>query len=345
MKKQLVCAVAACVCMAAFAVGCGDQKEDGGDKAPDPVYSVYAPDGAPALGLVNGIAQTTGSFEYHIVASNLIQAQVTGESPAADFCVLPVNLASKLLGTGETYKMLGTVTHGNIFLLTTGENETVTAQNVASLKGKTVGVVQLANVPGLTFQAALSNLGVDYQTISNLEVEKAADKVNLLQMGTDASNVTPAYGCDYYLCPEPAVTAKIKGTANTPKPFKLAGSLQEIYGGEAGYPQAVLVARSTIIENNKAVADELISYFAGNAEYLANASAATVLSLLDGVRTAGLAPAFTDKNLNETVIANCSVRFVPSRECKAEVNTFLEKLASVKADSVSAVSDNFYYLG
>lgn len=345
MKKQLVCAVAACVCMAAFAVGCGEQKEDGGDKAPDSVYSVYAPDGAPALGLVNGISQTTGSFEYHIVASNLIQAQVTGESPAADFCVLPVNLASKLLGTGETYKMLGTVTHGNIFLLTTGENEAVTAQNVASLKGKTVGVVQLANVPGLTFQAALSSLGVDYQTISNLEAEKAADKVNLLQMGTDASNVTPAYGCDYYLCPEPAVTAKIKGTANTPKPFKLAGSLQEIYGGEAGYPQAVLVAKSTIIENNQAVVDELISYFAGNAEYLANASAVAVLSLLDGVRTAGLAPAFTDKNLNETVIANCSVRFVPSRECKAEVNTFLEKLASVKADSVSAVSDNFYYLG
>ncbi|MDE7296279.1 MAG: hypothetical protein K2N84_03340 [Clostridia bacterium] len=344
MKKQIAIALAAIMGTALFAVGCGEEHED---DPKIPVYTVYAPDGAPALGLVNAIASGDSAydFKYNVVASGVIQAQVTGATPAADFCVLPVNLASKLLGTGETYKMLGTVTHGNFFLLTTGDNETVTAQTASSLAGKTVGVVQLTNVPGLTFQAALSDLGIEYQTISNLEAEKATDKVNLLQMGTDATNVTPAYGCDYYLCPEPAVTAKIKGTASTAKPFKPAGSLQEIYGGENGFPQAVLVAKSSILQNDKAAAEKMISYFAGNAQYLANASAAKVLELLDGVRTAGLAPAFNDKNLNETVIANCSVRFVPSTECKAEVNTFLAKLASVNADSVSAVADAFYYMG
>ncbi|MDE5547961.1 MAG: hypothetical protein K2J30_03085, partial [Clostridia bacterium] len=223
MKKQLALALATIMGTALLAVGCGEGHED---DPKIPVYTVYAPDGAPALALANAIAngvEIDGSdfdFKYNVVASGVIQAQVTGATPAADFCVLPVNLASKL-GTGETYKMLGTVTHGNFFLLTTGDNETVTAQTASSLAGKTVGVVQLTNVPGLTFQAALSDLGVAYQTISNLEAEKATDKVNLLHMGTDATNVTPAFGCDYYLCPEPAVTAKIKGTASTAKPFKL----------------------------------------------------------------------------------------------------------------------------
>lgn len=348
MKKQLALCLAAIMGTAMLAVGCGENTPN------DPgaygiCYRVYAPDGAPALALVNGIVNGTagkeGKFEFHVVASNLIQAQVTGEEPVADFCVLPLNLASKLLGNGERYKMLGTVTHGNLFLLTTGDNATITAENVSSLAGKTVGVVQLANVPGLTLQATLKDLGVDYQVIESLEAEKATDKVNLLQMGTDASNVTPAYGCDYYLCPEPAVTAKIKGTATTAKPFKLAGDLQQLYGGENGYPQAVLVAKSSILSENKAVAEKLISYFAGNAAYLASASAQAVLSALDGVRTQGLAPAFTDKNLNETVIKNCSVRFVASKDCKEEVNGFLAKLVEVKADSASAVSDAFYYAG
>ena len=52
-------------------------------------------------------------FEYHVVDSSTIQTYVTGEEPAADFCILPLNAASKVLGTGTTYQMLGTVTNGN----------------------------------------------------------------------------------------------------------------------------------------------------------------------------------------------------------------------------------------
>lgn len=175
-------------------------------------YTVYAPDGAPALALANAIAQSQESaqFDFHIVASDTIGAQVSGETPAADFCILPVNAASKLLGTGETYKMLGIVTNGNIFLLTTGSNAVITSENLSSLVGKTVGVVQLPNVPGLTFRAVLDQYDIAYQVLGN-DNAPAADKVNLKAM--DATNVTPAGGCDYYLCPEPAATTKINATA------------------------------------------------------------------------------------------------------------------------------------
>lgn len=341
MKKGLKIVFAATVCAAALvlAVGCGDD----GSKAKE--YSVYCPDGAPALSLLNGLSKEDGTFEYHVISSATVQAQVTGENPAADFCVLPLNLASKLLGTGSVYQMLGTVTHGNLFFLTTGDNAVLTSENLASLVGKTVGAVQLTNVPGLTLQATLSQYEIPYQTIESLQADKAADKVNLVQMGTDATNVTPAFGCDYYLCPEPAVTAKIKGTASTPKPFKLAGDLQALYGGEEGYPQAVLVGKKSVLSDDKEAADTLVSYFKGNAEYLANAETANVLSLLEGARTAGLAPAFNTNNLNATVIANCSVRYTEAKDCKNAVNAFLAKLIAVSADAAATVSDAFYYLG
>ena len=175
-------------------------------------YSVYAPDGAPALSLAYGISQAQQTFTYHVVAATTIAAQVSGESPAADFCVLPVNAAAKLLGNGQKYQMLGTVTNGNMYFLAAGEQETLTAANLkTALKGKTIGVVQLANVPGLTLRAVLEEYGVEYAILGN---DTAADDKNkvYLKALSDATQVSPVGGCDYYLCPEPAASAKVKAS-------------------------------------------------------------------------------------------------------------------------------------
>lgn len=173
-------------------------------------YTVYAPDGAPALALANAVSETEGeTFEYHIVAAATIAAQVTGAAPKADFCVLPVNAAAKLLGKGTAYKMLGVVTNGNMYFIRTSTDQKKLdgKEALSSLVGKKVGVVQLDNVPGLTFQAVLKKAGIAYQTV-NSGVEPASDKVNLVAF-QDAKTVSPAAGCDYYLCPEPAATTKV----------------------------------------------------------------------------------------------------------------------------------------
>ena len=337
MKKFLATAIALTIGVAACVfTACAGENDDG-------TYTVYAPDGAPALALANAVNEDDDRYDFRIVASNAITAQVQGEEPAADFCILPVNVAAKLLGKGETYQMLGTVTNGNMYLLTTGGNPEITADNLSSLVGKTVGVVQLNNVPGLTFQAVLSRNDIDYQILGN-DVEAASDKVNL-QAFADASTVTPASGCDYYLCPEPAATGKINGTASSANPFKLAGSLQTLYDGENGYPQAVLVAKTSVIEEAKSVVDTFITYMEGSADFLASASAADVVALLEDCYTEGMTPSLNANNLNATVIANCSVYFTAAQDCKSRVNAFLAELIDLNAEFTSAVSDSFYYAG
>ncbi|MDE6059212.1 MAG: hypothetical protein K2G44_04135 [Clostridia bacterium] len=328
MKKIISLFAAAAVCGACIfgAVACGNSEDK---------YTVYAPDGAPALALVNAISQRDEDFAYHIVDSGLIQAQVTGKTPKADFCILPLNLASKLLGNGETYQMLGTVTNGNLYFLTTA-GESITPENIqTTLIGKTVGVVQLPNVPGLTLQAVLKDYGMDYQIIASKEADKASDKVNLLAM--DAGNVTPVYGCDYYLCPEPAASTKVSKTS-----LVMAGDLQELYG-ENGYPQAVLVAKKTVISEHESAVQKMISYLEGSREYLETVQPETVLNLLDGKRTEGLIPAFDANNLSKEVIQNCSVRFTLAEIAKPSVNLFLDKLIAVNAQGASTVSDKFFY--
>ena len=337
MKKFLATAIALTIGAAACVfTACAGENDDG-------TYTVYAPDGAPALALANAVNEDDDRYDFRIVASNAITAQVQGEEPAADFCILPVNVAAKLLGKGETYQMLGTVTNGNMYLLTTGGNPEITADNLSSLVGKTVGVVQLNNVPGLTFPAVLSRNDIDYQILGH-DVEAASDKVNL-QAFADASTVTPASGCDYYLCPEPAATGKINGTASSANPFKLAGSLQTLYDGENGYPQAVLVAKTSVIEEAKSVVDTFITYMEGSADFLASASAADVVALLEDCYTEGMTPSLNANNLNATVIANCSVYFTAAQDCKSRVNAFLAELIDLNAEFTSAVSDSFYYAG
>lgn len=337
MKKFLATAIALTIGAAACVfTACTGENDDG-------TYTVYAPDGAPALALANAVNEDDDRYDFRIVASNAITAQVQGEEPAADFCILPVNVAAKLLGKGETYQMLGTVTNGNMYLLTTGDNPGITTDNLSTLVGKTVGVVQLNNVPGLTFQAVLSRNDIDYQILGN-DVEAASDKVNL-QAFADASTVTPASGCDYYLCPEPAATGKINGTASSANPFKLAGSLQTLYDGENGYPQAVLVAKTSVIEEAKSIVDTFITYMEGSADFLASASAADVVALLEDCYTEGMTPSLNANNLNATVIANCSVYFTAAQDCKSRVNVFLAELIDLNAEFTSAVSDSFYYAG
>ena len=337
MKKFLATALALTIGAAACVfTACAGENDDG-------TYTVYAPDGAPALALANAVNEDDDRYDFRIVASNAITAQVQGEEPAADFCILPVNAAAKLLGKGETYQMLGTVTNGNMYLLTTGGNPGITTDNLSTLVGKTVGVVQLNNVPGLTFQAVLSRNDIDYQILGN-DVEAASDKVNL-QAFADASTVTPASGCDYYLCPEPAATGKINGTASSANPFKLAGSLQTLYDGENGYPQAVLVAKTSVIEEAKSVVDTFITYMEGSADFLASASAADVVALLEDCYTEGMTPSLNANNLNATVIANCSVYFTAAQDCKSRVNAFLAELIDLNAEFTSAASDSFYYAG
>ncbi len=341
--KRLFAGIAACVLLCTAAVGfAACEKEKPSE------LNVYAPDGAPALALLNAIAEEEkleeSNFDFDIVSADTIVAKVTGNNPVADICVLPVNAAAKVLGKGTVYQMLGTVTQGNLFFLSTGETALTKENLKTELTGKKVGVVQLGNVPGLTLRAVLGDYEASYQVIESVQAEAAADKVNLVAL-KDATEVTPAFGCDYYLCPEPAATTKVKGTASAPKPLHLAGDLQKLYGKGNGYPQAAVVAKKSVITDRAADLNTFLGYLKGSENFLKTVTPETVLHLLEEEREDGLQPTFNAQNLNATVIANCSVRFIASEDCKAQVTAFLQKLIGVQADSTALPQDAFFYMG
>lgn len=313
--------------------------------------SVYMPDGAPALAMAQLMSeemQFGGEVSYNVVDSTAIQTYVGGDDPQADVCVLPVNLAAQTMGSGSVYRMLGTVTHGNIYFLSSKHPDAaLTAENLADLLvGRTVGCIQLNNVVGLTLRLVLAQNDVDYAVIEDVS-QAAADKVNILNIADPASGITPAAEYDYMVAAEPVVTTKVNATASNAEGMRLVnvGDLQALYG-EGGYPQAVLVAKTSLIESQPAFIESLIEAVKANADWV-KAETTSVESIVAAVSAhlpSGAKGTLTVQNLNKDVIGRCAVRFAAAAECKEEVNAFLAALSQAAGKTFS-VSDAFFYEG
>ena len=348
----VVAMVAASSMVTAF--GCGGNGDKKGDKTD---ITVYAPDGAPALAIAKMLAEDTADdgVRYKVVQAASIAGFVDfkDEQENADICILPLNLASKKLGDGARYQLLGAVTHGNIYMLSTDETGYSQA-NLSALIGKTVGVVQLNNVPGLTFQAVLKAANVPYQIVGN-DGAVSAEKVNLKAVTPEAVKPTPATdgasGIDVFVAPEPAASVKVDKTA-----LNFVGDVQELYGGliastldgavagvNKGYPQAAIVAKKRLIESNSAFIEEFTAELTASAEWLATAEIATICNAVSAHLPAGVTPSLTTANLSRGAIERSGVRFEAAFGYKTEINEFLARLIDVDGTAASAVSDLFFY--
>ncbi len=305
------------------------------DKPDEGEISVYAPDGAPALALAQVMAEDTAEdgVSYRIVPPSLIATKVSAkeESKNADLCVLPITAASKLLGKGERYQMLGTLTHGNLYLIAKEGK----IEDLSALVGKTVGVLQINEVPGLTFKATILKAGLSYNELKNGE-NPVADKINLRAI-SGAGDVG-AVEADCYLLAEPAVSAqKSKG-------YSIAGDLQKLYGGEKGYPQAVLVGKKSVIERRSAWVKSFVEKVENGGEWLKNASGQTLVSVVSAhledkeVETSLKAPLLTAE-----VVGRCGIYFTYAENTVEEVEEFLTDLLAVNDKAGSIPSQGFYW--
>ena len=301
-------------------------------------YKVYAPDGAPALSLYALSGDNYSEFSVSAVNAETINVYVTGNNPQADFAILPVNAAVKLLGDGEKYRMLGTVTHGNLFLLKKMNGEMIeTTDDLSKLIGKTVGVINLANVPGLTFKSILADNEIEFNELKE-GVSVADDKVNL--KAVDKTEVLPSNAdCDYFVAPEPAVSTKVTATEGK---LSVAGSLQTLYGGESGYPQAVAVVKNSLWQSQ--AADKFVKALEDARGLLLSESvtAEDVVNAVSGWLVGDAKPTFTADNLSKTVIENCGIKFVAAQSCKQEVLAYMQKVNAQSNGNFGTPADKFF---
>ncbi len=317
-------------------VGCFEKPAD---------LTVYMPDGAPALSLAKVMSEDTedDGVVYKVVSPTQISATVTykDESKNADFCVLPLTAASKLLGNGERYQMLGTVTHGNLYLLSkSGEK----IEDLSVLKGKSVGVLQINEVPGLTFKALLKREGIPYFEMTN-EGGMVENTVNLHAI-SGAEAVGASYGVvggsrvdDYYLVAEPAASAQA-----SKKGYALVGDLQALYGGETGYPQAVLVGKRSVVESKKEWTANFVANIRNGGDWLSTASGETLFNAVSAhLEDKTAASSLKASLLTADMVARCGIFFTYAKDTTAEIEEFLNRLIAVNEKAAAIPSTSFYW--
>ena len=178
----------------------------------------------------------------------------------------------------------------------------------------------------------------------NSSSEKEVNTVTLVPIA-NPKDISPALGYDYYLAAEPLASAKVKATANTQSPLHIVGDLQKLYGGENGYPQAVLVAKNTFLAENVGWVETFVSKMSNAAAWLKSeiTQISTIVSAVSSNLTEDMTPSLSEGNLTKAVIENCGVRFVNASDSKAEVNVFLSEMRGVSVSAASVVADKFFY--
>ncbi len=333
MKKifvKMAAFMAAACCLGTF--GCKDEEK----------IVVCMPDGAPAIAFAKLMTEGEAEVDFRVVSPAAISTKVTykEESENADLCALPLTAASKLLGDGSRYSMLGTLTHGNLYLLA---KEGDSFDGLSSLVGKTVGVLQLQEVPGLTFKAVLQREGTPWQEVKN-GGEEDSEKVNLRAIsGADGVGVPYQTGegtaiHDYYLLAEPAATAQRK------KGYVIVGDLQALYGGEKGYPQAVLVAKNSLLEERSAWVKDFAEKVEASARDSLQMSGEDIVAALSAhmedksVETSLKAPLLTGEALGR-----CGISFTYAARTVEETENFLRALLAVNDKAGVIPAKNFYW--
>ena len=320
--KFFLCVMLLCSVSLSFC-GCGKKNKNS--------LLIYMPDGAPALAmskLMYENEQFDCETSYHVVSSSNIANFVIQKN--ADLAIIPINMATKILSDGENYKIISSVTNGNLFIV---GNQKI--NGLKDLKNQVIGVIGQGNVPDLNFRYLLNAEEIEYESSENVVPEKVA-----IRYFSDASSLIPMLKTGklkFGLLPEPAVS-KLLSIANN---FNVELNIQQLWGNES-YPQAVLIANSKIYGNQNLL-DKIITKLKENQDWIleqpVNAVEAINNHLDEGV------VASLQTTISVGTIRNCNIKVIPTTEIGEieRMKSYLQKIKSVNNLAVGSYTDNLFW--
>ncbi len=326
MKKVALLLLSAILALATFA-GCSEKGTD------VVAVRVYAPDGAPAIGMAKLINDNFGDADYKIVPPANIGGAVFGGD--ADIAIMPTNAAASLFKRGADIAMLGVTNFGSLYLIGNANDE----QSLSDLAGKVVYSIGQGNVPDLVFRWLLKQAGVEYR-FSTAPQEGVVNLAYVAE-GTEFIGGLAAGKMNYGVISEPAATVALGKVKTASRLFDVQALYSSVAGVETGYPQAALVVKKSFYYRKpEYVRDFVQAYAASVNEKWAENNAEQALNAIKSKGSTTVA------TLSADIVRGCNVSFVSSADCKQQVLNFCSALESVKEESEkpdsTSVGDGFF---
>lgn len=208
-------------------------------------------DGIPALTLAKLIKDNptiagNSNIDFEIQKTpDLLVTKILKEE--ADIAIVPSNLAAQAYNKGLSYKLVGTANWGSIYILSTED-----VKGFEDLRGREIYAFGKGLTPDLVLRFVLSKNGI-----------QPDEDVKIIYLNA-ASEVGPAFlsgKSNLALLPEPLATNILAMKEDARVVLDLNEEWRHITGTKGGYPQASLIIKSELIENNREFVDELIKLY------------------------------------------------------------------------------------
>lgn len=248
MKKVLILFMSLIIILSGV-VGCSNNID--GQQKESKTVKFYYQDGTPALTVAklvkeNPIVDENIIIEYEMQKSpDLLVSKILKEE--ADIAIVPSNLAAQAFNKGIPYEIVGTSIWGSLYLTSTED-----IKGFEELKGKEIYTFGKGLTPDLVLSLILSKNGID--------IDKDV-RVNYLN---SAAEVGPAFiggKTDLAVLAEPLLTTVMMKKQDAKIILDLNEEWTKIAGTEKGYPQASLIIKKDLIENNKEFIEKFIKSY------------------------------------------------------------------------------------
>lgn len=305
-------------------VGC-NQKEDANIVKKE--ISFIAPSGVPTTAISKMIKENIQvdnkyniSYSIENTSDTLATAVMKGEP---DIAIVPSNLAAQAYNKGLGYKLVGTTGLGALYLIST---EGDIALN--ELSGKEVYNIGSGLTPDIVFKAILKESGINDVTLSYVGGP------------TELAPAILGGKAKYAVVPEPTLTTILNKNPN----IKVIGSLNDLwkekFNSESGFPQASLIVKESLINEDEDFVNKLIDEVSNSINWVNNNNKeAATYSIENGSQV--------EEAILEKSISNSSIKFIKAQDNKADYMDYYKVLEKENAKSIGEQipDENFFYEG
>lgn len=329
MKKKFLILVSMIITLMVF-VAC---RQNSGNIETDQVkedilnIEMISPAGSPTISVVKmfkekpDINNANINYTMTLTTDELQSKLVTNE---ADFAVVPTNLAAKLYNRGIEYTLVAPVVWGNLYLIS---NEEINDLN--ELKGKEIYTIGQGLTPDIMFRYLLEANGIDPEN----DV-----KLTYLSGGSELASNYIAGKSSVTIMPEPMLTIVNAKKTET----KLVMDLQEEWnkqnGTEFGYPQASLIVKTELVENNREFVDAFIEEFKNSVKWLESEPATAGVYYNELVTS-------LDSKVVEKSLPGSNLKYFSAEEAKYDIEKYFNVLFDFSEDSIGGKlpDEGFYF--
>jgi len=278
--------------------------------------SVVSPDGLPAISIAK-IAKENPTIKdgynttYSVInTTEALSTTVMKQEP--DIAIVPSNMAALVYNKTGNYQIAGTTGMGSFYLVS---NEDIKDFN--DLVGKEVGNIGKGLTPDITVQAILKEKGINPSDINFTYVNSATDIVPLLATG----KITTGF------VPEPALTALMAKNPDLKISINLNDAWKETFNSPQGYPQATVIIKKDLIENDEEYVSEFLKSLSDSIDW-ANKNTDKVGQYASEIGVT------TDANVISKSLARANLKYIPIKDMIDDYNNYYQKLFDFNAKTV-----------